>query len=477
MAGMDDFSAVFKLTGPGLDRDELTAPAAGLSLGRSGDNDFVLGSGEISRRHMRFLWEDGEIYVIDLNSSNGVYVNEQRVRADVPHKLAAGDVVRAGPFTLTLVEVLAPKRRRVEAPPPAPAPAPVAPPAEPEPKATAPLPPEPEPAPAPPPEPEPEPAAVEPEYVTTPPAPEPERVVAAEPEAEPVAAAPEPEPEPEPVAAAEPEPEPEPAPPPKKKAAPSKSEEPVLLFTPVAPDEAEAEAEPEPEPEPEPAPPPKKKAAPPAAGQAPEKQPPEAAPPPPPEEPLPPIERMPFTAGGVPGRFKPPPSTNGHREEYPVGLPRDASTWMKYLPEIYSEDDFLGRYLLIFEAMLSPSIWTVDSFDLFLSPETAPLEWVRWMASWFDLLVIPELPEDRQRAVLQQAGWLFKRRGTRLGLERMLELYFGVRPEIIEPPKEPFTFVVRMALSESRVKLGADVVEMLVRAHKPAYTGFRLELT
>jgi phage tail-like protein len=197
---------------------------------------------------------------------------------------------------------------------------------------------------------------------------------------------------------------------------------------------------------------------------------------PPPEPPLA-VERVPFTVGGVPERFRPSASTNGHIEAFPVGLPRDASTWMKYLPSIYGEDDFLGRYLLIFEAMMSPSIWTLDSFDLFLSPETAPLEWVRWMASWFDLLILPDLPEDRQRAVLQQAGWLFKRRGTRAGLERMLELYFGVRPEIAEPAKEPFTFVVRLALSESRVKLGADVVEAIVQAHKPAHTAFRLELT
>ena len=186
---------------------------------------------------------------------------------------------------------------------------------------------------------------------------------------------------------------------------------------------------------------------------------------------------MPFVAGGVPGRFQPPPSANGHKEEFPVGLPRDASTWMKYLPEIYSEDDFLGRYMLIFEAMMSPSIWAIDSFDLFLSPETAPLEWVRWMASWFDILIVQELPEDRQRAVLQQVGWIFKRRGTRAGLERMLELYFGVRPDITEPAGEPFTFVVRFAVSKSPVKLDPGIIDKIIRAHKPAHLTYQLVLS
>src|SRR5690606_38519886 len=83
--------------------------------------------------------------------------------------------------------------------------------------------------------------------------------------------------------------------------------------------------------------------------------------------------------------------------EYPVGVPRDQSNWLKYLPEIFSNDEFLGRYLLIFESLLSPIMWTVDNFDLFLSPEVAPAQWLQWMTSWFDLLLLPELPIERQR--------------------------------------------------------------------------------
>ena len=38
---------------------------------------------------------------------------------------------------------------------------------------------------------------------------------------------------------------------------------------------------------------------------------------------------------------------------------------------------------------------------------------------WFDLLMIDELPIDRKRAIVRQVGWLFLRRGTRVGLERL----------------------------------------------------------
>src|SRR5690606_24801437 len=151
------------------------------------------------------------------------------------------------------------------------------------------------------------------------------------------------------------------------------------------------------------------------------------------------------------------------------------STWMQYLPALYDEDDFLGRYLLICESLFAPISWMVDNFDLYLSPEVAPPEWLMWMASWFDLLLVPELPEARMRAVMDQIGWLFLRRGTRAGLERLLQLYFGVRPEIIESD-EPCKFTVRLPLSDSDVKLSPDVIERLITSQKPAFAAFTLEI-
>ena len=77
---------------------------------------------------------------------------------------------------------------------------------------------------------------------------------------------------------------------------------------------------------------------------------------------------------------------------------------------------------------------------------------------------------------MDQAGWLFLRRGTRVGLERLLQLYFGVRPEIIEDD-EPCRFTVRLPLSISDVKLNQEVIERLIRVSKPAFASFTLELT
>jgi phage tail-like protein len=150
---------------------------------------------------------------------------------------------------------------------------------------------------------------------------------------------------------------------------------------------------------------------------------------------------------------------------------------MQYLPEVFDEFEFMGRFLLIFESVAAPLFWTIDNFDMYLSPEVMPAEWIQWISSWFDLLVLPELPMDKQRRIIEQLGWLFLRRGTPSGLERLLELYFGVTPIIIE--NQACHFTVRLPLSE-RIEddgLGRDVADRLINSQRPAFASYTLEIT
>ena len=151
------------------------------------------------------------------------------------------------------------------------------------------------------------------------------------------------------------------------------------------------------------------------------------------------------------------------------------STWLQYLPAIYADDEFLGRYLLIFESIMNPIVWRIDNFDLYLSPDNAPAEWLQWMASWFDMLILPELPLENQREIMRQIGWLFMRRGTPSGLQRLLELYFGVQPEIVE--NQACHFMVRLPLSQTQTQLTADVANRLILSQKPAFASYTLEIT
>jgi hypothetical protein len=67
--------------------------SAGMVVGRTG-SDIELADPEVSRRHATFRAVDSGIGIEDLGSSNGTFVNEQRVSGIVT--LADGDAVRFG---------------------------------------------------------------------------------------------------------------------------------------------------------------------------------------------------------------------------------------------------------------------------------------------------------------------------------------------------------------------------------------------
>lgn len=64
-----------------------------VTLGRADDNDIVIGNAWISWHHARFERAGGVVRVIDLNSRNGILLNEKRVTDSV---LKSGDVLTFG---------------------------------------------------------------------------------------------------------------------------------------------------------------------------------------------------------------------------------------------------------------------------------------------------------------------------------------------------------------------------------------------
>lgn len=91
---------VFRGNNQGL-RFELEADA--LSVGRDAGNDVQLRDTEVSRRHAELRRSGNTFLLTDLGSSNGTYVNGQRVES---HELANGDEVQMG-CTLMLFTCLA----------------------------------------------------------------------------------------------------------------------------------------------------------------------------------------------------------------------------------------------------------------------------------------------------------------------------------------------------------------------------------
>ncbi len=56
-------------------------------IGRSEENDIQIRDVSVSRRHMEIIEEDGSIFIKDLNSENGTYVNGVQIPPDGYHKI------------------------------------------------------------------------------------------------------------------------------------------------------------------------------------------------------------------------------------------------------------------------------------------------------------------------------------------------------------------------------------------------------
>ena len=86
-------------------RDKRLSVDAELLIGRAApEEDGKLGDDpELSRRHARVARRlDGELTIEDIGSSNGTYVNDERIEG--LSRLAVGDVVRVGTTVLRVVD-------------------------------------------------------------------------------------------------------------------------------------------------------------------------------------------------------------------------------------------------------------------------------------------------------------------------------------------------------------------------------------
>jgi phage tail-like protein len=117
------------------------------------------------------------------------------------------------------------------------------------------------------------------------------------------------------------------------------------------------------------------------------------------------------------------------------GTGRDgpAPGWLlRELPRPLAEDEFMGRFLGIFEEIAGGLRSRIDRFHLDLDPGLAPPEFLRWMAGWLGMALDPSLPEEHQRALLRAAGPMFPLRGTKLGLQGLLEAFTRSKVEITD---------------------------------------------
>lgn len=189
---------------------------------------------------------------------------------------------------------------------------------------------------------------------------------------------------------------------------------------------------------------------------------------------------LPAGAGGAPPAADAPSppaiADAGPRPTFPApAAAGPASRYIQDLPVVYHANEFLGRFLQIFESVWEPLEQRQDHADMYFDPRTCPASFLPWLARWIDLDLDPGLPEARRRALLTEAFELYRWRGTRYGLSRMIELRTGLTPEIVDEPAMPFVMRVRLTLADG-VAFDRQALEDVISAHKPAHVGYILEL-
>lgn len=159
-----------------------------------------------------------------------------------------------------------------------------------------------------------------------------------------------------------------------------------------------------------------------------------------------------------------------------------ASAYLDFLPALFGESEFLGRYLMIFQTIWEPLQHRQDHLEMYFSPATAPERMLDWFSAWLGLEIDPHWPEDRKRQWLREAMDLLRARGTRYGLIRAIELGCGVTPQVIEDPQRPFSVTVILPDPGEDLN-GPDAgeaaalrqsTEQLVARHLPAHVQYEV---
>lgn len=109
---------------------------------------------------------------------------------------------------------------------------------------------------------------------------------------------------------------------------------------------------------------------------------------------------------------------------------------LRRLPKTYSRQEpdaaFLRRYLALFDGLLNELEARAAFREVLLDPYATPDDMLPWLAGLLGMALDERWPVERRRDLVHWTSWLFRFRGTVMGLRKFLELYLGEAPIILE---------------------------------------------
>ena len=184
------------------------------------------------------------------------------------------------------------------------------------------------------------------------------------------------------------------------------------------------------------------------------------------------------------------------------------SSYIHYLPPIFQDSPYLDGFLLALEKMLSqagpddsrPALETmIAQSHRYLSPMPsgedqlqAPADFLPWLAGWVALTLREDWPEQTQRQFIREVVPLYRQRGTKDGLSRLLQIYLGADEEsvhIYEHPDDfkfepgivppPYFFQVEIKVSTQetgQIRRTQQIAQAIIEQEKPAHTFYGLQI-
>jgi phage tail-like protein len=177
------------------------------------------------------------------------------------------------------------------------------------------------------------------------------------------------------------------------------------------------------------------------------------------------------------------------------------SGYIAHLPAILHQGPFMARFLLAFEAVLSGGVMKPDGYPealplgleavldkivRYFTPSDAPEEFLPWLSQWVARSISDDWSTEARRAMLSQAVALYKTRGTRQGIQDVLNVCLGKSTTLggatvteVNDNARPHYFEVTLVVTERKpaeLAKKARQVRAIVDQEKPAHTYYSLTI-
>ena len=179
------------------------------------------------------------------------------------------------------------------------------------------------------------------------------------------------------------------------------------------------------------------------------------------------------------------------------------STYIHHLPPIFQESALVDGFLLAFEKVLSqaspddkrPALETVIAQShRYLRPMPsgdeqlqAPSDFLPWLAGWVALTLRDDWPEETQRKFIREVVGLYRHRGTKAGMARLLQIYLGDEVPVaiydhpsdfgFAPPAHFFQVQIGVTTQDTdEIRRVQQIAQAIIEQEKPAHTFYGLQI-